>query len=78
MESDQLHVPAVFRHVIPFHEGPFLFSGYNCVQTRNPFSSFFEQGSSQQFHFFCAEKGLNLKLESPDPLMGKDGKQSDS
>ena len=62
MESDQLHVPAVFPsfHSVSVRD---CFSSV-CTQ-QNPVLQFFR---TEQFHFF-AEKGL--KLEYPDPPDGK-------
>ena len=64
MESDQLHVPAVFRHFIPLRERLFLVS----IEP-TPFQQFLRtEFITTVSFFFCAEKGL--QLESPDPLMG--------
>ena len=63
MESDQPHVPAVFRHFIPLRERLVPFSVY---RTDTVFSSFFEQSSSQQFQFsFVLKKTLNWNLQIP-------------
>ena len=64
MESDQLHVPAVF---LSFHSVNHCF--YSARTEQNPLQQFFRiEFVTAVSVFFCAEKGP--KLGSPDPLMG--------